>query len=91
MKITKVAALLGPWLLAMSSAAHPASGEMTPYVEASYAWPKLESSGLSATTGATVIRAGVNFNQYWALEAVGARLDLVLRNPAPTACTRRLI
>ena len=71
MKTTRIlAALLAPCLLAMGGVAQ-AADEVTPYVEGSYAWPKLDSSGFSATSGAFVVRGGVNFNQYWAVEAVG--------------------
>ena len=71
MKTTRIlAALLGPCLLGIAGAAQ-AADEMKPYVEASYAWPKLDSSGFSATSGAMVLRGGVNFNPYWGVEAVG--------------------
>jgi len=68
----KVAALLVPCLLAVGTAARATTDEMTPYVEGSYAWPSLDSGGYSATMGAGIVRAGVNFNRYWALEAAGA-------------------
>jgi outer membrane immunogenic protein len=70
--IKKTASLLAPCLLAMAGAAHAATNEMKPYIEGSYAWPRLDSDGYSATMGAGIVRAGINFNQYWALEALGA-------------------
>jgi Outer membrane protein beta-barrel domain len=73
MNFTKrLAALLVPCLLAIGSGAQAATGDMEPYVEGSYAWPKLDTSGFSATAGVGIVRAGVNFNRYVALEAVGA-------------------
>lgn len=72
MKTTRIlAAILGSGVLAVATAVH-AADEIKPYVEASYAWPKLDSSGFSATTPAAVLRAGISFSQYWSLEAVGA-------------------
>jgi outer membrane immunogenic protein len=65
-------ALLAPCLLAIAIAAQAATDDMKPYIEGSYAWPQLNSGGYSATMGAGLVRAGVNFDRYWALEAVGA-------------------
>jgi hypothetical protein len=45
---------------------------MEPYVEGSYSWPKMDTSGFSATAGVGIVRAGFNFNRYGGLEAVGA-------------------
>jgi outer membrane immunogenic protein len=69
--IKQIAALLGSCLLVIGSIAHADTGGMKPYIEGSYAWPKLDSSGISATPSAGIVRAGVNLDQYWALEAVG--------------------
>jgi len=70
--INKVAAVLVPCLLVIGGAAHAATDEIKPYVEGSYAWPKFDSGGYSGTMGAGIVRAGVNFHRYWAVEAVGA-------------------
>jgi hypothetical protein len=67
----RVAVLFAPCLLAISGGAHAGTGESTPYVEAGYAWPRLSSSGYAATAGAAFVRAGFNFDRYWALEAAG--------------------
>jgi outer membrane immunogenic protein len=68
----KVAAVLAAYLLAIGGAAHAATDDMKPYIEGSYAWPKLDSGGYSATMGAGIVRAGINFDKYWAIEALGA-------------------
>jgi outer membrane immunogenic protein len=72
MKTTRIlAAVLAAYLLAVVGAAQ-AADEMKAYVEGSYAWPKLDGSGVSGTTGAIVARGGVNFSPYWSLEGVVA-------------------
>jgi hypothetical protein len=70
--IKKVATRLIPCLLFIGSFAQAATNEIKPYIEGSYAWPTLDSGGYSATMGAGIVRAGVNFDRYWGLEAVGA-------------------
>jgi len=56
----------------MGGAAHAATDDMKPYLEGSYAWPKMETSGFSATAGVGIVRAGINFDRFVALEAFGA-------------------
>jgi hypothetical protein len=70
--ISKVAALLGPCLLVIGGGVHAATVDAKGYVEGSYAWPKLDTTGFSGTAGAGIVRAGGNINQYWAFELVGA-------------------
>ena len=69
--IIKLVAVLAPGLVAASSVAQAATGSISPYVEGSYSWTKLESSGYSTTPHAGVVRAGVTFDKYWAIEGLG--------------------
>ena len=69
--IKKAAALLAPCLLAIGGAAHASTDDLKPYVEGGYAWTKLQSEGFSTTPHAGVVRAGVMFDKFWGIEALG--------------------
>jgi hypothetical protein len=68
-----IAASIG--LLALGAAAPTAraadDGESTIHFEASYAYPELGSSGVTATPRTIALRAGYDFSRYFALEAMG--------------------
>jgi hypothetical protein len=69
--INKAAVFLFPALLAANGAAQAAATGISPYVEGSYAWTKLQSDGFSTTPHAGVVRAGLMFDKYWGAEALG--------------------
>jgi hypothetical protein len=69
--IIKIAALLAPCLLAANGIAIAADSPISPYLEGSYASTKLQSEGFSTTPHAGVVRAGVMFDKYWGVEALG--------------------
>src|SRR6516164_5847484 len=63
--------LLTLGLLASGGAVYAASGDVSPYLEGSFAWPRYEEQGYRANPTAGVVRFGFNFDRFWSLEALG--------------------